>query len=219
MDDLAIIVPCYNEEQTIGLVIEDLQTYLPQAEIYVYNNNSTDRTVDIAHLYDVHVRNCVKQGKGNVVQAAFQEVDAKNYLILDGDYTSFASDAHKLLEQLELGADMVVGNRLSAYEKDGNRARAIGNRLFSKLVKLIHRHISDDPLSGYRAFSRNFVQHVTLESEGFTIEIEMEIKSKPFKVVSVPVQYRDRPEGSKSKLKAFSDGRKIIWYALTHRKG
>ena len=213
MDGIAVIVPCYNEQQTIGLVIEDLKEYLPQAKIYVYNNNSTDKTVEIAENYDVEIRNCTKQGKGNVVQQAFKEIDANDYLILDGDYTSFAEDAKKLLESLDCGFDMVVGNRLNEYEKG---IRALGNKLFRVAIKMLHRHISDDPLSGYRAFSCNFVKNIDLNSEGFTVEMEMEIKSKKFKTMSVPVQYRDRPEGSKSKLKAFKDGSKIIWYSLTH---
>lgn len=215
MDDLAIIIPCYNEEQTIGLVIKELKDYLPHATIYVYNNNSTDKTVEVAQTYNVIIRNCDRQGKGNVIKQAFKEIDAKNYLILDGDYTSFAKDAKKLLEPLYYGvADMVVGNRLNEYQKG---IRAIGNKVFVKIMKLLHNHISDDPLSGYRAFSNNFVKQINLDSEGFTIEVEMEIKSKQFKVISIPVKYRDRPEGSKSKLKSFSDGRKIIWYALTHK--
>lgn len=213
MDKLAVIVPCFNEEQTIGLVIKDLQKYLPHAIIYIYNNNSTDRTVEIAQTYDVIIRNCPKQGKGHVVQQAFLEIDAENYLILDGDCTSFAKDAHKLLEQLDNGADMVVGDRLDEYDKG---IRSIGNKVFRKIVKLIHKHISNDPLSGYRAFNHNFVKSIDLTSKGFTIEIEMEIKSKSFKVISIPVQYKDRPDGSISKLKALKDGSKIIWYALTH---
>ena len=214
MDKLAVIVPCYNEEQTIDLVIEDLKTYLPQAIIYIYNNNSTDRTVDIAQCYNnVIVRNCNKQGKGNVIKQAFKEIDAKSYLILDGDYTSFAEDAKKLLEPLDHDIDMVIGNRLNEYE---HGIRSIGNKIFKCIVKLIHKHISDDPLSGYRAFNRNFVKNIDLKSEGFTIEIEMEIKSKLFKTKSVLVQYRDRPLGSKSKLNAIKDGSKILWYALTH---
>ena len=209
------MIPCYNEALTIGLVIEDFKKCLPNATIYVYDNNSTDETASIASGYDdVIVRKAPIQGKGAVVKQMFKEIDADIYLIVDGDATYPAKYASQLIAGVDNGCDMMLGDRLSSnYFEDNKRPfHGIGNWLVRYLVnKLYHGNIVDI-MTGYRAFSKHFVKNVQLISDGFEVETEMSIyalKNK-CKIDSISIDYKDRPDGSVSKLNTFSDGFKVI---------
>ena len=216
MDKIAILIPCYNEEKTIGKVIRDAKEVLPDAIIYVYDNNSTDRTVQIAQDAGAVVRHEYKQGKGNVVRRMFREIDAECYLMIDGDDTYPLNCAPKMVNRvLHYHADMVVGDRLSStyftenkrpFHNMGNSlVRATINGLFSSNIK--------DIMTGYRAFSYEFVKTFPVFSSGFQIETEMTIHAVNYRmqVDNIVVDYRDRPEGSISKLNTYSDGVKVLW--------
>ncbi len=215
MDKIAVLIPCYNEEKTIGKVIADVKKTLPEAVIYVYNNNSKDRTEEIARAAGAVVRQEYKQGKGNVIRRMFREVDALCYLMIDGDDTyplECAGEMVKLV--LEHNSDMVVGDRLSStYFTENKRPfHNFGNSLMRFGINgLFHSDIKDI-MTGYRAFSYEFVKTFPVFSQGFEIETEMTIHAVNYnmQVDNVVVEYRDRPEGSVSKLNTYSDGMKVI---------
>lgn len=218
--NVAILIPCYNEEATIAAVIEDFHKVLPRAVIYVYDNNCTDRTAEIASQYEYCiVRKCHVQGKGATVKKMFHDIDADVYLMVDGDMTYPAVSARKLVGGVGLkNYDMVLGDRLSSnyYTTNKRPFHNLGNWLVKFLVNLLyHGHVTDI-MTGYRAFSKRFVKSIDIQSAGFEIETEMTIfalKNK-YKIGSVPIEYKDRPDGSESKLNTFSDGRKVVWFLL-----
>lgn len=215
MSKVAILIPCYNEAMTIGKVVADYKAALPGAEIYVYDNNSTDGTGEIAREAGAIVRYERRQGKGNVIRSMFREVEADCYLMIDGDDTYPAEDAPEMVRKvLEEGYDMVIGDRLSStYFTENKRPfHNTGNVLVRKLVNgIFHGHVTDI-MTGFRAFSWTFVKSFPVLSKGFEIETEMTIHAldKNFTLTAVPVGYRDRPEGSESKLSTFSDGFKVL---------
>lgn len=216
MDKIAILIPCYNEAATIEKVVTDMKTALPEATVYVYDNNSTDGTADIARRAGAVVRQEYVQGKGNVIRRMFREVDAECYLITDGDDTYPAEFAGELCrEVLEKQADMVVGDRLSStYFTENKRPfHNMGNSLVRGAINLIFRTDIKDVMTGYRAFSYNFVKTFPVLSKGFEIETEMTIHAvdKNMLCRNVVIQYRDRPDGSQSKLNTYSDGIKVLW--------
>lgn len=215
MKEIAVLIPCYNEALTIGKVVADFRMHLPQAKIYVYDNNSTDGTAEIARNAGAVVRNVYQQGKGNVIRYMFREVEADCYLMIDGDDTYPAEEAERVIAPILDGrADMVTGDRLSStYFLENKRAfHNTGNKLVRKLINTIWKKDLKDIMSGYRAFSKSFVKLFPVMSSGFEIETEMTVHAldKRLNIVEVPVQYKDRPEGSESKLKTFSDGFKVI---------
>ncbi len=214
--DVAVLIPCYNEEPTIAKVVDDFRATLPNAPIYVYDNNSKDNTAKIAAEHGAIVVPEPRQGKGNVVRQMFRDIDASCYLLVDGDDTYPAEAAAELCDPILNGtADMTVGDRLSngTYGKENKRAfHGFGNNLVRFMIKWIYGYSFDDVMTGYRAFSRNFVKTFPVLSEGFQIETELSIHAVDhrMRIVDVPIAYRDRPEGSESKLDTFSDGFKVI---------
>ena len=215
MDKIAVLIPCYNEAKTIEKVVKDYKKALPEATIYVYDNNSTDKTSEIAKKAGAVIRYEYRQGKGNVIRTMFREIDAECYLMIDGDDTYPAESAREMCDLILSGkADMVIGDRLSStYFKENKRPfHNFGNRIVRLLInKIFHNNIKDI-MTGYRAFSPLFVKGFPILSKGFEIETEMTIHAvdKNFKLVEIPVIYRDRPEGSVSKLNTYSDGIKVI---------
>jgi len=215
MDKIAVLIPCYNEEATIGKVVNDFRQALPEAVVYVYDNNSTDRTAELARSAGAVVCREPRQGKGSVIRSMFRDIDAACYLMVDGDDTYPAQSAREMARMvLEGRADMVIGDRLSStYFSENKRPfHGVGNVLVRRLVnRLFHGNILDI-MTGYRAFSRLFVKSFPVLSKGFEVETEMSIHAldKNFVLVSVPVEYRDRPEGSQSKLSTCSDGAKVL---------
>lgn len=215
MDKIAILIPCYNESKTVAKVIRDFRAVLPEATIYVYDNNSTDGTDEIARAEGAVVRYEHRQGKGNVIRTMFREIEAECYLMIDGDDTYPAEPAPEMVKAvLEDHADMVVGDRLSStYFTENKRPfHNVGNVLVRRLVNAFFHGNIVDIMTGYRAFSRLFVKSFPVLSKGFEIETEMSIHAldKNFYLVNVPVEYRDRPVGSESKLNTYSDGAKVI---------
>ena len=215
MSRIAVLIPCYNESQTIGKVVREYREALPEADIYVYDNNSTDGTDEIARAEGAIVRYEYRQGKGNVVRSMFREIDADCYLMTDGDDTYPAENARQMADLvLNKGVDMVIGDRLSStYFTENKRPfHNSGNRVVRWLInKLFHNEVRDI-MTGYRAFSRLFVKTFPVLSKGFEIETELTIHAvdKNFLLEEIPVTYRDRPEGSESKLNTFSDGFKVL---------
>lgn len=215
MDKIAVLIPCYNESKTVAKVIHDFQAVLPEATIYVYDNNSTDGTDEIARAAGAVVRYEHRQGKGNVIRTMFREIEAECYLMIDGDDTYPAEFAPQMVDAvIHDHADMVVGDRLSStyFEENKRPFHNVGNVLVRKLVNTFFRGNIVDIMTGYRAFSRLFVKSFPVLSKGFEIETEMSIHAldKNFYLVNVPVEYRDRPAGSESKLNTYSDGAKVI---------
>ncbi len=211
----AVLIPCYNEAKTIEKVVTDFKKVLPDAQIYVYDNNSTDGTAEIAEKAGAIVRHEYRQGKGNVIRSMFRDIEADCYIMTDGDDTYPAQYAKEMEEMvLKKNADMVVGDRLTAtYFTENKRAfHNTGNKLVRKLVNMIFKGNVTDIMTGYRAFSPLFVKSFPIQSKGFEIETEMTIHAldKNFHIVSLPVDYRDRPEGSVSKLNTVSDGIKVL---------
>jgi len=215
MATIAVLIPCYNESKTIEKVITDYQKVLPNADIYVYDNNSSDDTDKIARNAGAIVRYEHRQGKGNVIRTMFREIDADCYLMIDGDDTYPAENAQEMCRLVtEEKVDMVIGDRLSStYFTENKRLfHNFGNSLVRSLInKLFHANVKDI-MTGYRAFSRPFVKHFPVLSQGFEIETEMTIHAldKNFYLKEIPVQYRDRPDGSVSKLNTYSDGFKVL---------
>lgn len=215
-ESIAVIIPCYNEAPTIGKVIDDFHRELPQATVYVYDNNSSDDTSRIATEHGATVRFEPRQGKGNVCRQMFRDIDADCYLMVDGDDTYPAESARALCGPILDGqADMTVGDRLSngTYAEENKRAfHGFGNNLVRFMIKWIYGYGFDDVMTGYRAFSRPFVKTFPVLSEGFQIETELSIHAvdRRWRILDVPIVYRDRPAGSESKLNTVSDGIKVI---------
>ena len=212
---IAVLIPCYNESQTIDKVVKDYKKVLPEADIYVYDNNSSDHTDEIAKKAGAIVRYEYRQGKGNVIRTMFRELDYDCYLMIDGDDTYPAENAREMCDLVLNGkADMVVGDRLSStYFKENKRMfHNMGNVVVRWFINTIFKNNIKDIMTGYRAFSYNFVKGFPILSKGFEIETEMTIHAvdKNFKIVEIPVQYRDRPAGSESKLNTISDGIKVL---------
>lgn len=215
MSKIAVLIPCYNESKTIEKVVKDYKRALPEADIYVYDNNSTDGTDEIAKKAGAIVRYERKQGKGNVIRTMFREIEADCYLMIDGDDTYPAENAREMCDYvLNENVDMVIGDRLSStYFTENKRAfHNFGNRIVRWSINTIFRSKINDIMTGYRAFSYEFVKSYPVLSKGFEIETEMTIHAidKNFTLKEMPVQYRDRPEGSVSKLNTYKDGVKVI---------
>lgn len=215
MKKVAVLIPCYNEEKTVQKVVEDYRRVLPQADIYVYDNNSTDRTAELAAQAGAIVKREYRQGKGNVIRSMFRQIDADCYLMIDGDDTYPAEPAPEMVRMIFDGeADMVNGDRLSStYFTENKRPfHNTGNRLVRGLINHLFHADVRDIMTGYRAFSRGFVKTFPVLSRGFEIETEMTIHAvdKNFLIREVSVDYRDRPEGSVSKLNTYSDGAKVL---------
>ncbi len=215
MDKIAVLIPCYNESTTIEKVITDFQRDLPEAVIYVYDNNSTDDTAAIAARCGAVVRHEYQQGKGNVVRRMFREIDAACYIMIDGDDTYPTQYAREMAQRvLEHNADMVVGDRLSStyFTENKRRFHNFGNSIVRWFINRLFKSDIKDIMTGYRAFSYQFVKTFPVLSGGFEIETEMSIHAvdKKMQIENVVIQYRDRPEGSESKLNTFSDGIKVL---------
>ena len=212
---IAVLIPCYNEAKTIEKVVKDYKSVLPNADIYVYDNNSTDKTDEIATKAGAIVRYEYRQGKGNVIRTMFREIDADCYLMIDGDDTYPKENAKEMCDLVLSGkADMVIGDRLSStYFTENKRPfHNLGNKMVRFLINKLFNNNIKDIMTGYRAFSYEFVKSFPVLSKGFEIETEMTIHAvdKNFKLIEVPVTYRDRPEGSVSKLNTYSDGFKVL---------
>lgn len=212
---IAVLVPCYNESMTISKVVKDFKEVLPEADIYIYDNNSTDHTDKLAREAGAIVRYERRQGKGNVIRTMFREIQADCYLIVDGDDTYPAAYARQMTDRVLYGkADMVIGDRLSStyFTENKRRFHNSGNRMVRKLVNRFFEGDITDIMTGYRAFSYPFVKSFPVLSKGFEIETEMTIHAldKNFHIQSIPVDYRDRPKGSYSKLNTYTDGIKVI---------
>ena len=215
MDKIAVLIPCYNEEKTIGKVVRDAKAALPEATIYVYDNNSTDRTVEIAREAGAVIKHEYMQGKGNVIRRMFREIDAESYIMVDGDDTYPMEFAGEMVDKvLNHNADMVVGDRLSStYFTENKRPfHNFGNSIVRGSINQLFGCDIKDIMTGFRAFSYQFVKTFPVMSKGFEIETEMTIHavSNNMQVENVIVEYRDRPEGSESKLNTYSDGIKVI---------
>ena len=212
---IAVLIPCYNESKTVEKVIKDYKETLPEADIYVYDNNSTDGTDKIAKKAGAIVKYEYKQGKGNVIRSMFRQIDADCYLMIDGDDTYPKEHAREMCDLILNGiADMVIGDRLSStYFTENKRPfHNLGNRLVRFLINKLFKNNIKDIMTGYRAFSYEFVKGFPVLSKGFEIETEMTIHAvdKNFKLVEVPVTYRDRPAGSVSKLNTYRDGFRVL---------
>jgi glycosyltransferase involved in cell wall biosynthesis len=218
---IAVLIPCYNEEITIGKVIDDFARELPEARIYVYDNNSTDETAAIAREHGAIVKLEPRQGKGNVLRQMFRDIDADYYVLVDGDDTYPADAVHELLRAaVEDKADMVVGDRHSnlSYQRENSRQfHNFGNNLVKTLIHFFYGTRINDVLSGYRVFTKLFVKTFPVLSRGFEIETEMSIHAidKNWRIYEVPIEYRDRPEGSESKLSTVKDGVKVLLTILS----
>ena len=215
MAEIAVLIPCYNESSTIEKVVKDFRKALPEAVIYVYDNNSTDCTDEIARRAGAVVRYEYRQGKGNVIRSMFRDIDADCYLMIDGDDTYPAEHAGQMAELvLNKGVDMVIGDRLSStYFTENKRPfHNMGNRVVRFFINKLFDNEIRDIMTGYRAFSRRFVKSFPVLSKGFEIETEMTIHAvdKNFLLEEIPVLYRDRPAGSESKLNTVSDGVKVL---------
>ena len=215
MDKVAVLIPCYNESKTIEKVVKDFKSALPEAVIYVYDNNSSDGTADIAEKAGAVVRHEYQQGKGNVIRRMFREIEAECYIMTDGDDTYPAEYAPQMVDcVLDRNVDMVVGDRLSStYFAENKRPfHNFGNSLVRKSINFFFKSDIKDIMTGYRAFSYEFVKTFPVLSKGFEIETEMSIHAidKNMIVENVVIDYRDRPEGSESKLNTYSDGMKVL---------
>jgi len=215
MSKVAILIPCYNEEITVTKVVEDAFKAMPEADIYVYDNNSKDNTFEVASKTKAIVRKCEKQGKGNVIKQAFEEIDADVYVTIDGDDTyDFEKVPEMVNKVLNEGADMVIGDRLTSsyFKKNNGPFHNFGNRLVRFLVNHLFHYKFTDVMTGLRAMSRNFAKNIKIVSTGFQIETEFSIYAAKhkLKIDSLEINYKDRPEGSKTKTKAIKDGIKIV---------
>ena len=212
---IAVLIPCYNEELTVEKTVSDFKRVLPDADIYVYNNNSKDRTKELALKAGAIVKDEYRQGKGAVVRSMFRDIDADVYIMVDGDDTYPAEEVEGLIKPvLEGKADMVIGDRLSStyYTENKRPFHNFGNSLVKGLINFLFKSDLNDIMTGYRSFSKKFVKCMPVMSDGFQIETEMTIfaLTNNMQVVNVPITYRDRPEGSESKLNTFSDGYKVL---------
>ena len=212
---IAVLIPCYNEELTVEKTVSDFKRILPSADIYVYNNNSKDRTKELALKAGAIVKDEYRQGKGAVVRSMFRDIDADVYIMVDGDDTYPAEEVEGLIAPvLEGKADMVIGDRLSStyYTENKRPFHNFGNSLVKGLINFLFKSNLNDIMTGYRSFSKRFVKCMPVMSDGFQIETEMTIfaLTNNMQVVNVPITYRDRPEGSESKLNTFSDGFKVL---------
>lgn len=212
---IAVLIPCYNEAKTIEKVVKDYKKVLPDADIYVYDNNSTDGTDKIAKKAGAIIKYEYRQGKGNVIRSMFKDIEADCYLMIDGDDTYPCENAKEMCDLILNGkADMVIGDRLSStYFKENKRPfHNFGNRLVRGLINTLFKSKVRDIMTGYRAFSYEFVKTFPVLSKGFEIETEMTIHAldKNFLLKEIPVEYRDRPDGSESKLSTYSDGFKVL---------
>lgn len=215
---IAVLIPCFNEAQTVGKVVADFRRVLPEAAVYVYDNNSTDGTAELARQAGAVVRRETRQGKGNVIRTMFREIDADCYLLVDGDDTYPAESAEALCDLvLQDEADMAIGDRLSAtyFEENKRPLHGFGNRLVRWCVGSLWGDAADkvlDVMTGYRAFSALFVKSFPVLSKGFEIETEMTVHAlnHNLRIKSMPVPYRDRPEGSVSKLDTYADGFRVL---------
>ena len=212
---IAVLIPCYNEELTVEKTVIDFKRVLPNADIYVYNNNSKDRTKELALKAGAIVKDEYRQGKGAVVRSMFRDIDADVYIMVDGDDTYPAEEVEGLITPvLEGKADMVIGDRLSStyYTENKRPFHNFGNSLVKGLINFLFKSDLNDIMTGYRSFSKKFVKCMPVMSDGFQIETEMTIfaLTNNMQVVNVPITYRDRPEGSESKLNTFSDGFKVL---------
>lgn len=211
---IAVLIPCYNESKTIQKVVTDYKKALPEATIYVYDNNSTDHTDAIAKEAGAVVTYESRQGKGNVIRSMFRNIDADCYLMIDGDDTYPAENAREMCNMILGGTEMVIGDRLSStyFEENKRPFHNMGNTLVRWLINKIFHADVKDIMTGYRAFSRSFVKSFPVLSHGFEIETEMTIHAldKNFLIKEIPIQYRDRPEGSFSKLNTYKDGIKVL---------
>ena len=215
MDKIAVLIPCYNEEKSIGNVIKDFKKHLPNAKIYVYDNNSSDNTKKIAESLGAIVKVELRQGKGNVVRTMFKEIDAEVYLLVDGDDTYSVKSAKLMCEYiLDKKYDMVIGDRLSStyFEENKRLFHNFGNKLVKNIVNFLFNGNIGDVLSGYRTFSYDFVKTFPILSKNFEIETEMTIHAldKNLRIKNVPVEYKERSDGSESKLNTYKDGIKIL---------
>ena len=228
MDKIAVLIPCYNESKTIDKVVRDFKKALPEATIYVYDNNSKDGTDKIAKNAGAIVRYEHQQGKGNVIRRMFSEIDAECYLMVDGDDTYPAEAASQMVDKiLNDKADMIVGDRLSStyFEENKRPFHNFGNSIVRWSINTLFKNDIKDIMTGYRAFSYRFVKTFPVLSKGFEIETEMSIHAvdKNMFVENVIIDYRDRPEGSESKLNTYSDGIKVLMTIMrlfrTYRPG
>ena len=216
MEKIAILIPCYNEAVTIGKVIDDFKHELPEAEIYVYDNNSTDDTGNVAREHGAIVKREPRQGKGHVTRQMFRDIDADCYVMVDGDDTYNAADVHAIIAPILADeADMVVGDRLTngSYGKTNTRAfHGFGNALVCGMINGLYKADIHDVMTGYRAFNRVFVRTYPVVSNGFEVETEMTVHAldKGFRIMQVPFEYRERPEGSVSKLNTVGDGLLVL---------
>lgn len=211
---IAVLLPCYNEEVTIGKVVRDFKAALPDATVYVYDNNSTDRTAEIAAAEGAIVRREPRQGKGNVIRAMFEDIDADVYVMADGDDTYPADAAPAMVSKVLEGYDMVIGDRLSStyFQENKRPFHNFGNRLVRGSINHLFRAHVTDIMTGYRAFNFTFVKTYPVLSRGFEVETEMTIHSlnNNLRLYEMPIQYRDCPEGSVSKLDTVGDGIKVM---------
>ena len=211
---IAVLLPCYNEEVTIGKVVRDFRVALPDAAIYVYDNNSTDRTAEIATAEGAIVRKEPRQGKGNVIRSMFENIDADVYVMADGDDTYPTDAAPDMVAKVLEGYDMVIGDRLSStyFQENKRPFHNFGNRLVRGSINHLFRAHVTDIMTGYRAFSFTFVKTYPVLSRGFEVETEMTIHSlnNNLRLYEMPIQYRDRPEGSVSKLDTVGDGIRVM---------
>lgn len=216
MEKIAVLIPCYNEELTIEKVIKDFRKELPEADIYVYNNNSKDKTKEIAIKNGAIVVDEYKQGKGNVVRSQFRDIEADIYVMVDGDDTYPAEFVHQLIEPVRNGqADMTIGDRLSngTYQKENKRPfHEFGNNLVKKAINVLFDTKLKDIMTGYRVFNKRFVKNMPVLSPKFEIETEMSLYAldKKYIIKEITIVYRDRPEGSSSKLNTVGDGIKVV---------
>ena len=211
----AVLIPCYNEAKTIKKVVTDFKKALPHADIYVYDNNSTDNTDKIARDAGAIIKYEYQQGKGNVVRSMFREIKADCYIMVDGDDTYPAESAQEFEKLILNGeADMVIGDRLSStyFEENDRPFHNTGNRVVRKFINLFFKSELNDIMTGMRAFSYNFVKSFPIQSKEFEIETEMSVFAliNNFKIKEIPVEYRDRIEGSESKLNTYKDGYKVL---------
>ena len=212
---IAVLIPCYNESKTIEKVVKDYKAALPEADIYVYDNNSKDGTDEVARKAGAIVRYETKQGKGNVIRTMFRDIDADCYLMIDGDDTYPAENAREMCEYvLNDNVDMVIGDRLSStyFQENKRPFHNLGNKTVRGLINKIFKNNINDIMTGYRAFSYKFAKTFPILSKGFEIETEMSIHAidKNFTLKEIPVQYRDRPAGSVSKLNTYKDGARVL---------